>query len=139
MKAYLKLKSALNLQYFKFTKLCIDKILDGFFCCRLEWLQLKKEYKNLQREAMNNLKKQLQAKSSPDTNQKQSQENKQSHSLDATASTGKKDIKTSKDPHEQKREVKNLSYVPGVVLRFHCQNHGTTKKELRVGIVVLSR
>ena len=84
---------------------------------------------------MNNLKKQLQAKSSPDTNQEESQEKKQSQGLDGAVSTGKKTIKTSKDPHEQKGEVKKLSYVPGVVLKFHCQNLGTTKKELRVGIV----
>ena len=84
---------------------------------------------------MNNLKKQLQAKSSPDTNQEASQEKKQSQGLHASAATGKNSNKTSKDPHEQKREVKKLSYAPGVVLRFHCQNHGTTKKELRVGVV----
>ena len=83
---------------------------------------------------MNNLKKQLQAKSSPGTNQEESQKNKQSQGLDATASTGK-NVNKTKDSHEQKGEVKKLSYVPGVVLRFHCQNLGTTKKELRVGIV----
>ncbi|KAL9957934.1 hypothetical protein ACROYT_G034892 [Oculina patagonica] len=94
---------------------------------KLEWLDLKKEYKNLQREAMNNLKKQLHEKSSVDPSQAGNQAPTQSK--EQAASSNKKD--QNKSSQKDSGAVKELPYTPGVVLKFHCQNLGVTKKELR--------
>lgn len=101
---------------------------------RLEWLELKKEYKNLQREAMNNLKKQLQTKSTSNINQEENQENGQSQVVDTAASKGKSTNQISIEAQEQRVGVKKLPYEPGVVLKFYRQNLDTTKTDLRVSI-----
>lgn len=101
---------------------------------RLEWLELKKEYKNLQREAMNNLKKQLQTKSISNINQEENQENGQSQVADAAASKRKSKNQIAIEAQEQRVEVKKLPYEPGVVLKFYRQNLDTTKTDLRVSI-----
>lgn len=109
---------------------CVTCLFDtfSFFLPRLEWLELKKEYKNLQREAMNNLKKQLHEKSSADSSQTGSQTRKQSQGqVDAS-----KKKNQSKSSQEESQTVKELPYTPGVVIKFNCQSHGMTKKELRV-------
>ena len=99
-----------------------------FVFARLEWLELKKEYKNLQREAMNKLKKQLQEKPSADSSQAGHQAKKQSQ--DHVDLSKKKNQKKSSE--EDSQAVKDLPYTPGVVLKFNCQSRGTTKKELKV-------
>lgn len=98
---------------------------------KLEWLELKKEYKNLQREAMNNLKKQLQTKSTSNINQEENQENGQSQVVDAAASKGKSTNQITIEAQEQRVGVKKLPYEPGVVLKFYRQNLDTTKTDLR--------
>ncbi|KAJ7373104.1 La- protein 7 [Desmophyllum pertusum] len=94
---------------------------------KLEWLELKKEYKNLQREAMNNLKKQLNEKSTAEKSQAGHQTHKQPQGQGAASN------KTSQSTSSQESSgnVKELPYTPGVVLKFHCQGLGMTKKELR--------
>ena len=101
----------------------------SFVFARLEWLELKKEYKNLQREAMNKLKKQLHEKPSADSSQAGHQAKKQSQD-DVDLSKKKNQNKSSQE--DSLRAVKYLPYTPGVVLKFNCQSHGTTKKELKV-------
>ena len=100
----------------------------SFVFARLEWLELKKEYKNLQREAMNKLKKQLHEKPSADSSQVGHHAKKQSqHQVDASKTKNQ-----NKSSQEDKQVVKDLPYTPGVVLKFTCQSHGITKKELKV-------
>lgn len=94
---------------------------------KLEWLELKKEYKNLQREAMNKLKKQLHEKPSADSRQAGHQAKKKSQ--DQVDLSKKKN--QNKSSQEGDQVVKDLPYTPGVVLRFNCQSHGITKKELK--------
>ena len=84
---------------------------------------------------MNNLKKQLQAKSSADTNEQENQGKTQSQGDDAPAVKEKNKSKIIRDPQEQSADVKKLPYTPGVVLKFHCKGHGLTKKELRVSTI----
>ena len=94
---------------------------------RLEWLELKKEYKNLQREAMNKLKQQLHEKSSADSSEAGNQTKRQSK--------GQVDVSKKKNQNQNQEDsqvVKDMPYTPGVVLKFKCQSHGMTKKELRV-------
>lgn len=98
---------------------------------KLEWLELKKEYKNLQREAMNNLKKQLQAKSTADTNQNKDQGNRGSQNLGAATVEDKNKSAKSQNSEVQSAGVTKLPYTPGVVLKFHCKGLSMTKKELR--------
>ena len=101
-----------------------------FFCLfwRLEWLELKKEYKTLQREAMKNLKKQLQEKIPVNSSQAGNKPLKSTQNR-ADASYKETEEKSSQDGGAT---VKTLSYTPGVLLKFHCQGRGMTKKELRV-------
>lgn len=95
---------------------------------RLEWLELKKEYKNLQREAMNKLKQQLHEKSSADSSEAGNQTKRQSKGqVDVSKKKNQK-----KSSQEESQVVKDMPYTPGVVLKFKCQSHGMTKKELRV-------
>lgn len=98
------------------------------FFARLEWLELKKEYKTLQREAMNKLKKQLHEKPSADSSQAGHQAKKQSQ--EQVDLLKKKNQTTSSQ--EDGQAIKDLPYTPGVVLKFTCQSHGITKKELKV-------
>lgn len=100
----------------------------SFVFARLEWLELKKEYKNLQREAMNKLKKQLHEKPPAESSQAPHQAKKQSQ--DQVNLSKKKNQNTSSQ--EDSQAVKDLPYTPGVVLKFSCQSHGITKKELKV-------
>ena len=100
----------------------------SFVFARLGWLELKKEYKNLQREAMNKLKKQLYEKPSADSSQAGHQAKKQ---LQDHVDLSKKKNQ-NKSSQEDSQAVKDLPYTPGVVLKFNCQSHGTTKKELKV-------
>lgn len=94
---------------------------------KLEWLQLKNEYKNLQREAMNKLKQQLHEKSSVDSSEAGNQSKRQSK--------GQVDVSKKKNQKKSSQEdslvVKGMPYTPGVVLKFKFQSHGMTKKELR--------
>lgn len=77
---------------------------------------------------MNNLKKQLYEESSADSSQTGSQTRKQSQGqVDAS-----KKKNQSKSSQEESQTVKELPYTPGVVIKFNCQSHGMTKKELRV-------
>ncbi|KAM7438927.1 La-related protein 7 [Porites harrisoni] len=92
---------------------------------KLEWLELKKEYKNLQREAMNKLKKQLQEKSSADGNKTEEQKYVKPPQ---NGTTKGRDIK-SNEPKQT--DIKKLPYTPGVVLKFYCKGSGLTKRELR--------
>ena len=101
----------------------------SFLFARLEWLELKKEYKNLQREAMNKLKKQLHEKPSADSSQAGNQTKKQSQ---GQVNVSKPKKNQNKSLQEDSQAVKDLPYTPGVVLKFSCQSHGVTKKELRV-------
>ena len=78
---------------------------------------------------MKNLKKQLHEKSSADTNQAENKTRTQSLEQ-GTVSNEKKESNSSKE--DSATVVKELPYTPGVVLKFHCQSHGVTKKELRV-------
>ena len=88
-------------------------------------MKLKNEYKNLQRQAMKNLKQQLQEKSSNDSNRLEQRKHKQPEKTDSE--------NAGKETYEKKSDkgLIELSYTPGVVLKFQCQRHGT-KKELRV-------
>lgn len=101
----------------------------SFAFARLEWLELKKEYKNLQREAMNKLKKQLHEKPSVDSSQAGHQAKKQSQDQ---VDVSKKKKNQNKSSQEDGQAIKDLPYTPGVVLKFNCQSHGITKKELKV-------
>ena len=83
---------------------------------------------------MKNLKKQLQEKSSAETNEEENQDNRRSQDLDTASSREKNKSKIPKG-QKQSVEVERLPYIPGVVLKFHCQGHGITKKELRVGTI----
>lgn len=94
---------------------------------KLEWLELKKEYKTLQREAMKNLKKQLQEKIPVNSSQAGNKPLKSTQNR-ADASYKETEEKSSQDGGAT---VKTLSYTPGVLLKFHCQGRGMTKKELR--------
>lgn len=99
---------------------------------KLEWLQLKKEYKDKQREAMNNLKKQLeQSKPSVGNSLPETREKKKSQGLDDDALKGKNQNKIPNKSQEQIPEAKKLPYTPGVVLKFLCQNGETTMTDLR--------
>lgn len=77
---------------------------------------------------MNNLKKQLHEKSSVDPSQAENQARTQSQ--EQAASSNKKN--QNKSSQKDSGTVKELPYTPGVLLKFHCQNQGVTKKELRV-------
>ena len=102
--------------------------ISSFVFARLEWLELKKEYKNLQREAMNKLKKQLHEKPPADSSQAGHQAKKQSQDHVDLSMKKNQDKSSQEDSHT----VKDLPYTPGVVLKFNCQSHGITKKELKV-------
>ena len=103
----------------------------------MEWLQLKKEYKDKQREAMNNLKKQLeQSKPSVGNSLPETREKKKSQGLDDDALKGKNQNKIPNKSQEQIPEAKKLPYTPGVVLKFLCQNGETTMTDLRVSIPI---
>ena len=77
---------------------------------------------------MNKLKKQLHEKPSADSSQAGNQTKKQSHDQ-GDVSKKKNQNKSSK---EDSQAVRDLPYTPGVVLKFSCQSHGVTKKELKV-------
>ena len=77
---------------------------------------------------MNKLKKQLNEKPSPDSSQAGNQTKKQ---LQGQVDVSKKKNQ-NKSSQEDSQAVKDLPYTPGVVLKFSCQSHGVTKKELRV-------
>ena len=77
---------------------------------------------------MKNLKKQLQDKTCVDSSQAGNQTQKPSQNS-AAASNKKSEGKSSQ---ENSGTVQELPYTPGVVLKFHCQGRGMTKKELRV-------
>lgn len=94
---------------------------------KLEWLELKKEYKTLQRGAMKNLKKHLQDKIPVNSSQAGNKPHKSTRDR-ADASYQKTEEKSSQDGVAT---VKTLSYTPGVLLKFQCQGRGMTKKELR--------
>ena len=78
---------------------------------------------------MNNLKKQLHEKSSADSSQAETQARTQSQEEVPASNKNQK-----KSSQKESGTVKELPYTPGVVLKFHCQGHGVTKKELRVRI-----
>lgn len=99
---------------------------------KFEWQRLKKEYKDMQREAMKKLKEQLsQSKPSADDTQHENQQATQAKDLDNEALEIKNGSKIPKESKEQVSEVKKLPYTPGVVLKFLCQNGETNKAELR--------
>ena len=77
---------------------------------------------------MKNLKKQLQDRTSVDSSQAGNQTQKPSQ--DSAAASNKKS--EGKSSQENSGTVQELPYTPGVVLKFHCQGRGMTKKELRV-------
>lgn len=77
---------------------------------------------------MNKLKKQLHEKPSADSRQAGHQAEKKSQ--DQVDLSKKKN--QNKSSQEDGQVVKDLPYTPGVVLRFNCQSHGITKKELKV-------
>ena len=81
---------------------------------------------------MNNLKKQLQAKCTADTNQNKDQGNGGSQNLGAATVEDKNKSAKSQNSEVQSAGVKKLPYTPGVVLKFHCKGLSMTKKELRV-------
>lgn len=77
---------------------------------------------------MNNLKQQLHEKSLADSSEAGNQSKRQSK--------GQVDVSKKKNQKKSSQEdslvVKGMPYTPGVVLKFKCQSHGMTKKELRV-------
>ena len=77
---------------------------------------------------MKNLKKQLQDRTSVDSSQAGNQTQKLSQ--DSAAASNKKS--EGKPSQENSGAVQELPYTPGVVLKFHCQGRGITKKELTV-------
>lgn len=77
---------------------------------------------------MNKLKKQLHKKTAADSSQAGHQAKKQSQ--DHVDLSKKKN--QNKSSQEDSHAVKDLPYTPGVVLKFSCQSHGITKKELKV-------
>ena len=89
---------------------------------RLEWMRLKGEYKKLQRESMQELKKQLQ----------DSADQKQSHNTQENQPN--QSVQIEKENKEE-CAVKELPFTPGVVLYFKCL--GTTdllKSDIRVSV-----
>ena len=77
---------------------------------------------------MKNLKKQLQEKIPVNSSQAGNKPLKSTQNR-ADASYKETEEKSSQDGGAT---VKTLSYTPGVLLKFHCQGCGMTKKELRV-------
>ena len=77
---------------------------------------------------MKNLKKQLQEKIPVNSSQAGNKPLKSTQNR-ADASYKETEEKSSQDGGAT---VKTLSYTPGVLLKFHCQGRGMTKKELRV-------
>ena len=76
---------------------------------------------------MNKLKQQLHDKPSAESREAGNQAKKQSQ---GQVEVSKK--KNQESSEEDSQAVKEMPYTPGVVLKFSCQSHGITKKELRV-------
>ena len=90
-----------------------------FFQCRKEWLNMKKEYQKLQRQAMKDAKQELRIDF--EVKVEKSKEDK------ADTLEGNENITNNK-----KREPpQKLEMQPGVVLRFSCDEN-TDKRKLKV-------
>lgn len=84
----------------------------------MEWLRLKAEYKELQRQSIQNLKAQLQ----------QSQTNGS-----VTQEDNKESLETKKSVAEEvKSPIAKLPYTPGVVLKFKSMSKDLIARDVRV-------
>jgi len=88
-------------------------------------MRLKQEYKKLQRESMQELKKQLQVNSGTQDKDEQEQTNNQPTKPNSEQMKKKKEEKSG--------VIKELPFTPGVVLHFKCTDStDLPKSEIRV-------
>ncbi|XP_031559596.1 la-related protein 7-like [Actinia tenebrosa] len=89
---------------------------------KLEWLRLKQEYKQLQRQSMQELKKQLQ----------ECHEGEVDHNKEETSHQGKKTTKGKETNKETaKGAPEELPFTTGVVLHFKSSDTELQKKDIR--------